>query len=60
MPEQKRFEFQIVETTHGTIEIGAESYEDALLEVEEAYSLDHVVWGDASLTVKLNKEWEDA
>jgi len=60
MSERKRFEFQIVETTHGIIEIGAESYEDALLEVQEAYSLDHVVWEDSSLNVKLNKEWQDA
>jgi hypothetical protein len=54
-----RFQFKVIETTIGTIEIGAENYEAALEEVYEAYYQDHVVWGDAEFEVTFDKSWED-
>ena len=54
-----RYEFKIVETNVGTIEIGAESLEEAQDELSEAYFQGHVVWEDSALQFTLNKEWED-
>ena len=54
-----RYEFKVVETNVGTIEIGAESLEEAQDELSEAYFAGHVVWGDSTLQFTLEKEWED-
>ncbi len=54
-----RFQFQVVETNVGTIEIGAENYEAALEELDEAYFQDHVVWGDGAVQITFDKSWEE-
>lgn len=54
-----RFQFKVVETNIGTIEIGAESYEDALEEINDAYGLNHVVWEDGAVEITFDKSWED-
>lgn len=54
-----RYEFKVVETNVGTIEIGAESYEAALEEVNDAFFMEDVVWEDGAVQITLQKEWED-
>ena len=55
----KRYEFKVVETNVGTIEIGAESLEAAQEELSDAYFMEQVVWGDGAVQITFEKEWED-
>ena len=54
-----RSQFKVVETNIGTIEIGAESYEAALEEIDDAYFMEQVVWGDGEVQITFDKSWED-
>lgn len=54
-----RFYFKVYETNVGIIEIGAESYEAALEEVNEAYYQGHVVWEDSALQITFDKSEEE-
>lgn len=54
-----RFQFRVLETNVGIIEIGAENYEAALEELDEAYFQDHVVWEDGTVQITFDKSWED-
>jgi hypothetical protein len=54
-----KFQFKVIETNVGTVELEAENYEAALEKTNEAYFQGQVTWDDAEVQITFDKSWEE-